>query len=267
MSEETKLLGSTDPHPFTVINEDGKSNCLIICDHASNTVPAKLNKLGLSDDILEQHVGIDIGTEEIGRYLSQALDATMVMANYSRLVIDLNRGTDHPTSIPPVSDHIDIPGNVDMDPADKQGRIDEIYMPYHNAIEQACLNIRERGQLPFIISVHSFTNEMDGFKRPWEIGILWDDDDFVPKNVMANIAKMRPDFTVGDNKPYCIKESKLFNNTIERHAVQHGYPYIIPEFRQDLTSDPAKAEELAQIFLDAILPVIDHADSYRNIVG
>ena len=31
--------------------------------------------------------------------------------------------------------------------------------------------------------------------------------------------------------------------------------------------DPAKAEELAQIFLDAILPVIDHADSYRNIVG
>lgn len=266
MSEATKLLGPSDPKPVTVINENGQSNCLIICDHASNNVPAKLNKLGLSDDILEQHIGIDIGTEQIGRYLSKALDATMVMANYSRLVIDLNRGTDHPTSIPPVSDHITIPGNQNITKADRQARIDEIYHPHHNAIEQACLNIRERGQLPFIISVHSFTPEMDGFKRPWEIGILWDDDDFVPNNVMKNIAKARPDFTVGDNEPYSIKESKLFNNTIERHAVLHGYPYIIPEFRQDITQDTAKAEELAQIFLDAILPVIDHQDSYRNIV-
>jgi len=260
---ETKLLTEHDPLPYELSNSEGSSNCLVICDHASNAVPKNLNQLGLTDETLRKHIGIDIGTEEIGRYLSQKLNATMIKANYSRLVIDLNRGPEHEGSILAVSDHIAIPRNQNLSPADRQHRVDEIYRPYHKKIEALLKAIRDRGQNPFIISVHSFTPIMDGFNRPWHIGLLWGGDATVPQTVIQNLRAHNPDFVIGDNEPYSIQEDKRYNNTIEVHAEGNNIPSIIPEFRQDMVSTPKDALKMAQIFLASLEPVINDPKIYK----
>ena len=38
--------------------------------------------------------------------------------------------------------------------------------------------------VPVLVSIHSFTPEMKGVKRPWEIGILWDRDDRFAKPLL-----------------------------------------------------------------------------------
>ncbi|MGB5063992.1 MAG: N-formylglutamate amidohydrolase, partial [Candidatus Competibacter sp.] len=49
------LLGPEDPPPFTVVNPDGQSPLVLVCDHASNAVPAALSQLGLGPMELAQH--------------------------------------------------------------------------------------------------------------------------------------------------------------------------------------------------------------------
>ena len=85
------LLGDDDPPSFEVINRDGETPLLLVCDHASQEVPRVLDKLGMGDDALERHIAYDIGAAEVSRRLSAMLDAPCVLAGYSRLLIDLNR--------------------------------------------------------------------------------------------------------------------------------------------------------------------------------
>jgi len=40
------------------------------------------------------------------------------------------------TSIPPVSDHIAVPANQDLTPAERQARADACFWPYHREIER-----------------------------------------------------------------------------------------------------------------------------------
>ena len=111
------LLSAADPAPFEVINPDGASPLVLVADHAGNAVPAALADLGLPKAELNRHIGIDIGTTWIGEKLAAEFDATLVRATYSRLVVDLNRPIESPTSMPPVSDGTAVPGNHDLTPA------------------------------------------------------------------------------------------------------------------------------------------------------
>ncbi len=77
--------------PATIINEHGSSDWLLVCEHASNCVPAHLNRLGLDDDFFDKHIGHDIGAYEMTLTLAKQLNATAIVCNYSRLVIDCNR--------------------------------------------------------------------------------------------------------------------------------------------------------------------------------
>ncbi len=128
------LLGPDDPPPFTVVNPDGQSPVVLVCDHASNAIPAALGQLGLGPADLSQHIAWDIGAAGIARLLAARLDAPAVLAGYSRLVIDCNRAPGDPTSIAEVSDGILIPGNRNLDDSAAEARLNEVFWPYHHAI-------------------------------------------------------------------------------------------------------------------------------------
>jgi predicted N-formylglutamate amidohydrolase len=68
--------------------------------------------LGIAEAECERHIALDIGIAGLGRLLADALDATLIQQNYSRLVIDCNRPLDAATSISDISEHTPIPGNV-----------------------------------------------------------------------------------------------------------------------------------------------------------
>ena len=245
-------------------NAKGKARVVILCDHASNTVPAALKDLGVSKKDLQKHVAWDPGTENIGLALTGALNAPAVIAGYSRLVVDLNRGEDSPECIRTVYDHIDVPGTVGLSKADRKQRIDEFFKPYHKAVAAQIDKVLKKKDVPVILSVHSFTPEMDGFKRPWHIGILWNKDDRASVRVIENLRAQNKDLIIGDNEPYSLKDENLGKNTISTHAESKGLPYVIIEFRQDLVNTKAKADKWAKIFLKSLLPVLEDPATYKR---
>jgi predicted N-formylglutamate amidohydrolase len=91
MNQIETMIEPGDPPPYTIINEQGRSQVLLVGDHASRVIPRALDNLGLDEALLEQHIAYDIGTRKLVHHLSQHLDAPAVLAGYSRLVVDLNR--------------------------------------------------------------------------------------------------------------------------------------------------------------------------------
>jgi predicted N-formylglutamate amidohydrolase len=74
--------------------------------------------LGLREAELGRHIAFDIGAETVTRKLAQSLAAPAVMAGFSRLLIDPNRGADDPTLVMRLSDGAIIPGNARIDDAE-----------------------------------------------------------------------------------------------------------------------------------------------------
>ena len=243
------LIGLDDPPPVTIVNEGGSAKALFTGDHASNAIPKAMNRLGLDDWVLSQHVAWDIGTKNLILGLSEKLDAPAVMAGYSRLLIDCNRSTEDPTAIPEISDYIPIPGNAHLTEEAIQLRVQCFYQPYRKAIEAVLDTYRSRDVAPALISIHSFTPELAGVPRPWHVGVLWDVDPRIPVPLLEKL-RARPELRVGDNQPYSGRHPADF--TIDHHAEAAGLPHVSIEVRQDLIDSDQGVDRWAEILGDAL---------------
>ena len=172
--DQPTILAPGEPHPVLTRRESGISPIVLISDHAGLRIPARLGSLGLADSALRRHIGWDIGIWAVTELLSDALDAVAIGQAYSRLVIDNNRPTDVPGSIPIISETTEIPGNTGIAEAERAARYGEIMRPYHERI--AAELDRRMGQPVFLISMHSFTPVYMGISRPWHIGTLYHRD-------------------------------------------------------------------------------------------
>lgn len=229
------LFGPDDPRPFTIVNPNGQAPVVLVCDHASNAIPARLNSLGLSAHELSQHIAWDIGAAQVARLLAVRLDAPAVLAGYSRLVIDCNRPPGHPTSIAEVSDGIVIVGNANLGDQEAETRLNQVFWPYHHAVTQALAHRwrHGHGQAPVLIAVHSFTPVMNGFRRPWHLGVLWNRDPRLAELLLAEF-RADPELCVGDNQPYSGREVGF---TMDTHGGAAGLAHVEVEIRQDLLAD------------------------------
>ena len=261
----TGLLGAKEPAAFTLVNKRGKSPVVIVCDHASNRIPKKLGTLGLSAAERKMHIAWDPGTAHIGRYLAKKLNAPVLLANYSRLVVDLNRGPDNAECMRDVSDHVKIPGNRRLTRTAQNQRLDALYQPYHDEIARLMDSVLERGEVPLLLSIHSFTPQMEGFDRPWQIGVMWNREKTLSKKLIANLKRDNKGWMIGDNQPYSLKNHNGGKSTIARHGEDRKLPCLIVEFRQDLVGKSrAQAERMAARFLKSLLPILNDPKTYRG---
>ena len=215
-----------------IITKNGfNEDYLVICDHASNIIPLEYQNLGISKKNLESHRAFDLGASEVASELSNLLSCSLVMANFSRLLIDPNRGKDDPTLIPKLSEGKIIKGNVNIsmsqDDIERGKRIDQFYLPYHKQINRFINKSLENGRIPKILSIHSFTPIWKGKKREIDVGVLWDKDDRLSKIFLNSLQNIK----LGDNKPY---NGRLKNDTLYKHATSQGIPHVLIELRQDL---------------------------------
>ena len=238
------ILQEHEPDPFQVLNIDGAAPLVITCDHASNRVPELLGNLGLPESALSRHIAYDIGSAGVARELSRLLDAPAVLSCYSRLVVDINRHLSDPTSIPEVSDGVPIPGNTGLSRQECNERVEELFIPYHNTVSALLEHVAKKGRVPVILSIHSFTPEYQGFRRPWHIGILWDRDPRIARPLVERLRR-DPALCVGENKPYHAREPVGY--TMDVHAEGNGYPHALIEIRQDLIPDAAGQQRWAEL--------------------
>ncbi|MCK8784659.1 N-formylglutamate amidohydrolase [Roseomonas sp. NAR14] len=237
------------PPPVTAVNEAGDSPYVLLCEHASNHIPAAYARLGLEARELERHIAYDIGAAAMARRLSALLDAPLFLSGYSRLLIDCNRPLGTPTSIPVRSEATDIPGNAGLDQAERDRRAARFFTPFHARVA-ACLDARRAAGRPtFVVGVHSFTPIFLGETRPWHCGILYGKAaDFAE----ALIAGLRddPSLVVGDNEPYKVEAE--YDYTVPVHGDARGLPAALIEVRQDLIA----REDHAAAWADRLAPVL-----------
>lgn len=254
------LLGPDDPAPVSIVNGTGAAPVLLVCDHGSNAVPAALRGLGLTERELGLHIAWDIGAAPVTRLLAEALDAPAVLANYSRLVIDCNRRPGHPTSIAVESDGVVVPGNADLTEAEARRRAEAIFWPYHRKIGSGLAGFALRGVLPAIVSLHSFTTTLGGAGRPWQIGVLWDEDDRIARPLIAALRDRG--LAVGDNQPYSGR--MRFGYSVEVHAAECGLPNVLIELREDLVFDGDGQRRAAALLADALRPILAEPALYAR---
>ena len=247
------LIGPDEPPPFSIVNAGGKASVMLVCDHASGCMPASLHGLGLREHDLTQHIALDKGAADVTRALAARLDASAVLAGYSRLVIDCNRRLGHQSSIVAESDGVAVPGNRGLGSAETAKRAAELFWPYHRKIGAGIAGFAQRGIRPVIISIHTFTAVMSGARRPWQIGILWDKDGRLAVPLIA-APRARGDLEVGDNEPYSGR--RMFGYTIEVHAGETGLANVLVEVREDVACADPGAAAIADILAAALTPLL-----------
>ena len=228
------LLAADEPQPVTVHNENGRSPLLIVADHAGNLFPRALGRLGVSDAECERHIAWDIGIAGMCRVVADALDATLVQQNYSRLVIDCNRTPGTETSMPAISELTQVPGNIGLDEGQKTARVLEIFRPYHDRIESELERRRQAGRPAALIAMHSFTPVFKGVTRPWHAGVLYNRDPRFAHLLMAHLMR-EAGLVVGDNEPYSVTDASDY--TIPAHGERRGLHHVAVEIRQDLIAE------------------------------
>jgi predicted N-formylglutamate amidohydrolase len=231
---EYLVLEPDEPPPFSQWRPDGKSNFVIVADHASNRIPRRLGDLGLPASELQRHIAWDIGCLGVAQQVAAALDAPLIAQNYSRLVIDCNRNPDVADSIPAISEWISVPGNVDLSTAQRAGRRSEIFDPYHQRI-QTLLDARAAaGRQTILVAQHSMTDSYKGSRRHMHAAVLYNRDRRFA-GLMLEMLRREQDLVVGDNEPYFVSDETDY--TIPRHGERRGLPHVEIEIRQDLIVD------------------------------
>lgn len=242
--------------PYEILEVERPSRWLVTCDHAANTIPQAIGGgcLGLPLADMARHIAYDVGAAGVTRTLSALLNGPAILSNFSRLVIDPNRGEDDPTLLMKLYDGTIIPANRNADEAEVTRRLTAYHRPYHDALTE----VAARRNDTVILSVHSFTPQLRGrAPRPWQIGVLYGRDDRLARMVLAHLAR-EPDLCIGDNEPY---SGHLPGDAMDRHAVGPGRPHVLIELRNDLIADPDGQAHWA----NRLAPILDAALSASHL--
>jgi len=253
------LLDASEPAPYEVHRGGAAAPQLVVCDHAAKRIPQALNHLGLVPEHRDSHIAQDIGAGNLALALSERLNATAVLCNYSRLVVDCNRALTDPSAFLDISDAIEVPGNRELSARAKELRAAAIYRPYHGAIDRELDRLRSIAEAPALIAIHSFTRRLDGHERRWDCGVLWDLDGRIAHPLLDGL-RASGMLRVGDNQPYSGRHPEDF--TVDHHAEERRFPYAAIEVRQDHLGTAAAVERMADRLHGVLQPILDDPQLY-----
>lgn len=222
-----------------VTNPNARSPVVLICEHASNFIPDNYVGLGLSAPAQNSHVAWDPGAFPVSARLSDLMDAQLVYGGVSRLIYDCNRPPDAPDAMPQKSEIYDIPGNINLDGAEKLHRVKTYFGPFRSAVNDAMNRVSQ----PVIVTIHSFTPVYMGQKRTFDIGVLHDSDNRLA-DALLHLAPDQTSHNVKRNQPYGPVDG--VTHTLKHHAVRHGHLNVMLEIRNDIIATEDQQEQMAE---------------------
>jgi predicted N-formylglutamate amidohydrolase len=236
----TELLSAGENSAGLIINGQGQSPFVLICEHASNIIPKKLGTLGLANVDLQRHIAWDIGAEPTARILAKLLDAPLIIQTYSRLVYDCNRAPEQEGAMPELSETTAVPGNKNLSAEHKLARITEIYRPFHTMISTFLDKRAAANKRAIPVSIHSFTKTYKGKDRAVELGLLFDRDASLANFLVKSFAG----FNTQLNEPYGPKDGVM--HLMNVHAAPRGLQHLMIEIRNDLIATERGQQQWAQ---------------------
>jgi predicted N-formylglutamate amidohydrolase len=248
------VLSESEGDCVAVERPDGSSPVLVICEHASRTLPERFGDLGLSEEALNSHIAWDPGALAVARGLSRNLDATLVYQKFSRLIYDCNRPPESPAAMPAASEIYAIPGNQQLDAAERASRTEALYVPFHQRIRDVLRRRTARGLASVIVTIHSFTPIYDGKQRDVELGILHDADDRLASRMLALVGKA-PLYNTQRNQPYGPADG--VTHTLQLHGLENGFKNVMIEVRNDLIVDDVGQGVMADYLTGLIQQSLD----------
>lgn len=251
MTVRSQFFSADEGEAVAIENAEGKSAILLVCEHASNRLPARYGDLGLGRQALSSHIAWDPGALAVSRILSEKLDATLIFQRFSRLIYDCNRPPESASAMPVSSEIYDIPGNRDLSVAERFARTAALYTPFHEAVAGLIERRKITAKGTVLVTVHSFTPVYHGRVRDVQIGILHDTDSRLA-DAMLKAAK--PSFRVERNEPYGPEDG--VTHTLRLHALPNGLLNVMIEVRNDIIADEegqrAAAEYLGELLRKAV---------------
>ncbi len=249
LSVQSQLLTAADGEPVSETNVGGRSEVLLICEHASRRLPARLGSLGLEDAALQAHIAWDPGALAVALAMSRALDATLIHQNFSRLAYDCNRPPEAEDAMPARSEIYDIPGNAGLSALQRALRTAAIYLPFKQAIARRIAERAAAGRKTALVTIHSFTPVYRGVRRDVEVGILHDSDrSFADR--MLGLAEADGRYRVRRNEPYGPADG--VTHTLKEHGLANALPNVMIEVRNDLIRDETGQEVMAGFLVGLI---------------
>lgn len=242
-----------------VENPTARGPVLLVCEHASNVVPEVFGSLGLDPAVLRDHPAWDIGALALARRMAIMLDAALIAAPVSRLVVDPNREHDAHDLIPHAADGALVPGNADLSLEARAARIRAYHDPFHQAIGAY---LAARPELLALVSVHSFTPVFLGEVRPWHAGMLYGADGRMADAMIESLSR-DPHLNIGRNQPYAPEDGVFY--TMTRHAA--GRASVMIEVRNDLIRDEIGQARWAQLLAEAVNTAMQALNGGQEQIG
>ncbi len=109
---------------------------------------------------------MDIGALDAARRLQKRLDAPLIAASVTRLLVDLNRSVGRRGVFSALT-------RV-LPPAERSQILAHYYHPYRRLVRDWIASCLARGERVVHLSVHSFTPLLDGQRRTATVGLLYD---------------------------------------------------------------------------------------------
>lgn len=228
-------LNQDNQNAVNVSNGQGRSEIVLVCEHASPDIPNGMNDLGLSSAARHSHVAWDPGALAVAEGMSHALDAVLVASTVSRLVYDCNRPPDAPDAIPTQSEAYSVPGNRNLSAEDKAARVASVYIKFRDTLRSEIV----RRDKPIIVTLHSFTPVYNGKSRDVEIGILHDSD----MRLADAMLQIPQNYDVRRNAPYGPDDG--VTHTLKEQALKFGHLNVMIEVRNDLIATEASQSAMA----------------------
>lgn len=238
MPENLATAGAKDRGAVARLdNGGGRAPLLLVCEHASNRIPAEFGGLGLDAEVRSSHVAWDPGALAVAEALSRRLDAPLVYSTVSRLVYDCNRPPDAPDAMPARSEVFDIPGNAGLDTAERARRTRLYYEPFRKLLAETLAQGRRA-----MVTVHSFTPVYMGRRRDVELGVLHDSDSRLADAILELAPRFCP-LEARRNAPYGPRDG--VTHSLREHALPAGIPNVMLEIRNDLIASPQAQQQVA----------------------
>ena len=187
---------------------------LVTCEPGGRRVPPRYRSLfAPHGELLRTHRGSDLGALAVAQVLAGELQAPLLPAQVTRLLVDLNRSVGHPTLYSEVT--------RGLPDAKRRAILARHYAPHRERVVAFVDAAVGQGRCVVHIASHSFTPVLGGEVRRADVGLLYDParpgEAALAARWLSQLKWLRPDLRLRRNYPYFGDSDGLARMLRRRH--------------------------------------------------